>query len=53
MHSILIPIDGSEQAHHALKYVIKSIAEGLQAEIHVLNVQPIVCLLYTSDAADE
>lgn len=42
MHSILVPIDGSEQARHALKHVIKSIKEGLQAEIHVLNVQPIV-----------
>ncbi len=42
MHSILIPIDGSEQARHALKHVIKSITEGLQAEIHILNVQPIL-----------
>jgi len=42
MHSILVPIDGSEQARHALKHAIKSIKEGLQAEIHILNVQPIV-----------
>ena len=42
MHSILVPIDGSKQSRHALKHVIKSIKEGLQAEIHILNVQPIV-----------
>jgi nucleotide-binding universal stress UspA family protein len=42
MHSILVPIDGSLQARHALKHVISSIKEGLQAEIHIINVQPIV-----------
>jgi len=42
MHSILVPIDGSEQARRALQYAIKSIKEGMQKEIHVLNVQPII-----------
>ena len=40
MHSILIPVDGSISARRALKYVISSIKEGLQAEIHLINVQP-------------
>lgn len=39
MHSILIPVDGSSHSKRALKYAISSIKEGLQAEIHVINVQ--------------
>jgi nucleotide-binding universal stress UspA family protein len=40
MHSILIPVDGSKSARRALKYAISSIKEGLQAEVHVISVQP-------------
>lgn len=40
MHSILIPVDGSKHARQALKYVIDIIKEGLQAEVHVISVQP-------------
>jgi len=40
MHSILIPVDGSGHARRVLKYAISSIKEGLQAEVHVISVQP-------------
>jgi nucleotide-binding universal stress UspA family protein len=40
MHSILIPIDGSRHARRALRYAISSIKEGLQAEVHVITVEP-------------
>lgn len=40
MHSILIPVDGSKSSRRALKYAISSIKEGLQAEVHVISVQP-------------
>lgn len=40
MLSILIPVDGSTPARHAIKYVISLIKEGLHAEIHVINILP-------------
>lgn len=42
MHAILVPIDGSEQARRALKYAINFVKEGFPADIHIINVQPIV-----------
>ncbi len=42
MHSILIPMDGSKQAQRALKHAIATIQEGLVADIHVINVQPVI-----------
>jgi len=42
MHAILVPIDGSKQARRALKYAIKFVKAGFPADIHVINVQPIV-----------
>lgn len=42
MHTILIPVDGSSHAKKALKYAISAIKEGLVADIHVINVQPMV-----------
>lgn len=42
MHTILVPIDGSEQARRALKYAINLIKEGFTADIHIINIQPIV-----------
>lgn len=42
MHSILIPIDGSKSALNAVRYAISSIKEGLQANIHLINIQPVM-----------
>jgi nucleotide-binding universal stress UspA family protein len=40
MHTILIPVDESQAAMHAVLHAIATIKEGLVADIHVLNVQP-------------
>lgn len=40
MQSILVPVDGSTSARHALKYVMGLIKEGMHAVIHVINIQP-------------
>ena len=40
MQTILIPVDGSNHALRAVRHAIASIEGGLQANIHVLNVQP-------------
>lgn len=40
MQSIVIPVDGSIPAKHALKYVISLIKEGLHTAVHVINIQP-------------
>jgi nucleotide-binding universal stress UspA family protein len=40
MTKVLVPVDGSENSLHAVDLVIKSIAEGRQLEVHLLNVQP-------------
>ncbi|HZV97432.1 MAG TPA: universal stress protein [Methylophilaceae bacterium] len=45
MHSILLPVDGSEQSLRAVKHAISSIKEGLAADIHVINVQPPIVML--------
>lgn len=42
MHSILIPIDGSKSSLNAVRYAIASIKEGLQADIHLINIQPVM-----------
>lgn len=42
MHSILIPVDGSKHAQKALKHVIATVKEGWMADIHVINVQPVI-----------
>lgn len=42
MHTILVPVDGSKPAKNALKYAISIVKECLAAEIHVINVQPVV-----------
>ncbi|MGZ8982638.1 MAG: universal stress protein [Methylotenera sp.] len=42
MHSILIPVDGSKHARKALKHAIEAVKEGLMANIHVINVQPVI-----------
>lgn len=42
MHSVLIPVDGSSHARKALKYAISAIKEGYLADIHIINVQPLV-----------
>ncbi len=39
MHSILIPVDGSEHSTKAIKYAIKTISEGLSAKVYLINVQ--------------
>jgi len=45
MHLILIAVDGSEPSLRAVRHAISTILEGLSAEIHVLNVQPVIILL--------
>jgi len=40
MHSILIAVDGSNQALRAVRHAIGIVQKGLEAEIHILNVQP-------------
>lgn len=40
MSKVLVPVDGSENALHAVDLVIKAIAEGRSLEVHLLNVQP-------------
>lgn len=45
MHTILLPVDGSEPALRAVKHAIASVKEGLVADIHVINVQPVMIML--------
>jgi nucleotide-binding universal stress UspA family protein len=40
MAKVLVPVDGSVNALHAVDLVIKSISEGRSLEVHLLNVQP-------------
>jgi nucleotide-binding universal stress UspA family protein len=40
MTKVLVPVDGSVNALHALDLVIKSIADGRSLDVHLLNVQP-------------
>lgn len=40
MTKVLVPIDGSANALHAVDIAIKAIAEGRSLEVHLLNVQP-------------
>ena len=40
MLKILVPIDGSRNADHALKYVVNEFKNNPDMEIHLLNVQP-------------
>ena len=37
---ILVPVDGSSQAEHAVTHAIEMVTLGQAAEIHLLNVQP-------------
>lgn len=45
MHTILLPVDGSEPAMNAVKHAIAKIKEGLVADIHVIHVQPTMVML--------
>jgi nucleotide-binding universal stress UspA family protein len=40
MSKVLVPVDGSKNALHAVEMVIKAISEGRSLEVHLLNVQP-------------
>ena len=40
MTKVLVPVDGSVNALHALDLVIESIKDGRSLEVHLLNVQP-------------
>ena len=40
MTKVLVPIDGSANALHAVDIAIKAIAEGRSLEVHLLNVKP-------------
>jgi nucleotide-binding universal stress UspA family protein len=42
VHRTLIPVDGSEEADRAIEYAAALAQRGLTAEIHLLNVQPLV-----------
>lgn len=41
-HKTLVPVDGSEEAERAIDYAAYLAGRGLTAEIHLLNVQPLV-----------
>ena len=45
MHTILLAVDGSKHAMNAVRHAIASIKEGLVADIHVINVQPVMVML--------
>ena len=40
MTRVLVPVDGSANAQHAVDLVLKQLAEGRDLEVHLLNVQP-------------
>lgn len=40
MHTILVPVDGSNHALKALDHAITLINDGLKADIHLINIQP-------------
>ena len=42
MHSLLIPVDGSESSLKALRHVITMVHDGYSAHIHLLHVMPLV-----------
>jgi nucleotide-binding universal stress UspA family protein len=42
---VLVPVDGSERSHRAVKHVIDSFGELDSVEVHLLNVQPPVPIL--------
>lgn len=42
MRSILVPVDGSKHALNALKHAISIVQGGIAAQIHVINVQPVI-----------
>lgn len=39
-HKLLVAIDGSDHALHALDHVLALLKSGLAAELHLVNVQP-------------
>ena len=40
MTKVLVHVDGSVNASHAIDTVLKQVAEGRELEVHLLNVQP-------------
>jgi len=40
MRKILVPVDGSERALEAVRYVIALVRDGRLSEIHLIHVQP-------------
>ncbi|MEO8755678.1 MAG: universal stress protein [Casimicrobiaceae bacterium] len=40
MQKVLVPVDGSRNALHAVRHVIDAFAQTPDFEVHVLNVQP-------------
>jgi nucleotide-binding universal stress UspA family protein len=42
LRRFLVPTDGSDHARHALQFVLSLAADGVEVEIHLLNVQPAV-----------
>jgi nucleotide-binding universal stress UspA family protein len=40
MRNILVPVDGSEHALAAVRYVVMLIRDGRPSEVHLLNAQP-------------
>jgi nucleotide-binding universal stress UspA family protein len=40
LRRILVPVDGSEHADKALRFVLDMATHGVPVEIHLLNVQP-------------
>jgi len=40
MHKFLVPIDGSDDAHHALEYALRLAKEKSSIELHIVTVHP-------------
>jgi nucleotide-binding universal stress UspA family protein len=40
--NFIIPVDGSLPSQHAVQYVLDAVRNGQQAEVHLLNVQPLM-----------
>lgn len=40
MEKVLVPVDGSHNAHHAVRHVINEFRQNGRMEVHLLNVQP-------------
>ena len=47
MNTVLVPIDGSDSAMHALAHALQELRNRQDAQVHVLNVQERPSLSYS------